>query len=75
MKYDCAATTTTTNTIITIITNIIIITSSPDMPGSIVASLDKFARCRQYPTDIHVHILRRRMMMHILIVIDGGEDD
>ena len=27
------------------------------MPGSIVASLDKFSCCRQDPPDIHVHIL------------------
>ena len=28
------------------------------MPGSIVASLDKFPGCCQDPTNIHVHILR-----------------
>ena len=27
------------------------------MPGSIVASLDKFPGCCQDPTNIHVHIL------------------
>ena len=33
------------------------------MPGSIVASLDKFPGCCQDPTNIHVHILTMRIII------------
>ena len=44
------------------------------MPGSIVASLDKFPGCCQDPTNIHVHILTMRIIIiyiyvHILRII------
>ena len=42
------------------------------MPGSIVASLDKFPGCCQDPTNIHVHILRIIIIfiyVHILRII------
>ena len=42
------------------------------MPGSIVASLDKFPGCCQDPTNIHVHILTMRIIyihVHILTII------
>ena len=42
------------------------------MPGSIVASLDKFPGCCQDPTNIHVHVLTIRIIIiyiHIHIVM------
>ena len=56
--------TTTTITTITIIIMVI----SPDMPGSIVASLDKFSCCGQYPPDIHVHILTISYQMLLITI-------
>ena len=39
------------------------------MPGSIVASLDKFPGCCQDPTNIHVHILMRIIIIYIYVHI------